>query len=240
MQRCQAVMYRTPVTMARTKSNSRDAPEGNCIRHASVYHACRMGCEARLEMFAPGVGRIGCSAQGWTQETANHGQLDDGVDGDDRQHARRHGVHDAGQCAGHELHDGAALHREDGKMHRRHEDHVQHNRQDGLRRDSEPVHEHDRFDVQLLLHDERHDGLHLQPDHGYVQVRDDQGRRLHDLHFRRQGMLRDDSGMLRSHERHDACRLHLLRHDEQHAGLLLLVRPPRQDFGFVLVGVPAG
>ena len=28
--------------------------------------------------------------------------------------------------------------------------------------------------VQLLLHDERHDGLLLQPDHGHVQVRDDQ------------------------------------------------------------------
>jgi hypothetical protein len=47
---------------------------------------------------------------------------------------------------------------------------------------------------------------------------------LHDLHVGRQGLLRDDSIVLRRHVRHDAGRLHLLRDDEQYAHLLLLRR----------------
>ena len=46
----------------------------------------------------------------------------------------------------------------------------------------------------LLLHDERHDGLLLQPDDGHVQVRDDRQGLLHHLHHRRSEVLRDDPG----------------------------------------------
>jgi len=56
-----------------------------------------------------------------------------------------------------------------------------------------------------------------------VQVRHDQGRLLHHLHFRRREVLRDDSGLLRLHDGHDEGRLHLLRDDEQHRRLLLLM-----------------
>ena len=86
-----------------------------------------------------------------------------------------------------------------------------------------------RHDVQLLLHDERHDAVLVQSDHGYVQVREHQGRRLHHLRERRQELLRHDSIMLRLHVRDDASRLHLLRHDEQHAGLLLLIAAATED-----------
>jgi hypothetical protein len=43
-------------------------------------------------------------------------------------------------------------------------------------------------------------------------------------------MLRDGSELLRLHDQHDEGRLHLLRDDEQHAGLLLL-RPGRASQG---------
>ena len=75
----------------------------------------------------------------------------------------------------------------------------------------------------LLHDDERDDGLLLQPDDGHVQVRDDRQGRLHDLHQRRQGLLRDDPGLLRLLRSHDEGRLHLLHDDERHAGLLRLL-----------------
>jgi hypothetical protein len=62
----------------------------------------------------------------------------------------------------------------------------------------------------------------LQSDHGDVQVRDDQRRLLHHVHQRGQGLLRDDSGLLRLHEHHGEVGLYLLHHDEQYARLLLL------------------
>jgi len=55
-------------------------------------------------------------------------------------------------------------------------------------------------------------------------MRHDQGWLLHHLHQRRRQVLRDDSGMLRVHVGHDEGWLHLLRDDEQHPGLLLLLR----------------
>jgi hypothetical protein len=125
-----------------------------------------------------------------------HGYFDEGIDSTVWKHARCDDSDDAWSRSGHELHDGAALHREDGKVHRRHEDHLQLHGCDGLRRTSEFVHEHGRLDVQLLLHDERHGGVHLQSNHGNVQMRNDQGRSLHHVHFRRQGLLRHDSVVL--------------------------------------------
>jgi hypothetical protein len=44
------------------------------------------------------------------------------------------------------------------------------------------------------------------------------------MHKRRSGQLRDDSSVLRVYDGHDEGWLHLLRLDEQHAGLLLLLR----------------
>ena len=70
--------------------------------------------------------------------------------------------------------------------------------------DAEPLHDAGRRHVQLLHDDERHDGLLLQPDDGHVQVRDDRRRRLHHLHQRRHRLLRDDPGLLRLHDGHDA------------------------------------
>lgn len=78
---------------------------------------------------------------------------------------------------------GSALHHENGKVHRRNENHLFVRRSDGLQHDAEPVHDAARRHVLLLLHDERHDGLLLQPDHGHVQVRNDQRRLLLDLHL---------------------------------------------------------
>ena len=51
---------------------------------------------------------------------------------------------------------------------------------------------------------------------------------LHHLHQRRQGLLRDDPGLLRLHGHHDEGRLHLLRDDEQHARLLRLLNQSRK------------
>src|SRR5262249_14901211 len=75
--------------------------------------------------------------------------------------------------------------------------------------------------------------------------RDDQERLRDDLYQRRQGVLRDDPGVLRLHERVHEERLHLLRDDERHPGLLLLsqwvVSPKargRPSPGFVLVPFP--
>jgi hypothetical protein len=45
-------------------------------------------------------------------------------------------------------------------------------------------------------------------------------------------LLRDDSIVLRSHVRDDACWLHLLRHDEQHARLLLLETKKAHVLGY--------
>jgi hypothetical protein len=83
------------------------------------------------------------------------------------------------------------------------------------------VHDDDRRHVELLLHDERHDGLLLQSDDGHVQVRDDREGRLHHVHERRRQMLRDDSSVLHLLLAHDGRWLHVLSDDEQHAGLLL-------------------
>jgi hypothetical protein len=49
---------------------------------------------------------------------------------------------------------------------------------------------------------------------------------LHDdLHLRRQGLLRDDSGLLRLHDEDDEGRVLLLHDDERHARLLQLLIP---------------
>jgi hypothetical protein len=50
--------------------------------------------------------------------------------------------------------------------------------------------------VQLLLHVQRHLLLSMQLDDGYLQMRIHQGRLLHQLHERRQGLLRDDPSLL--------------------------------------------
>jgi hypothetical protein len=74
--------------------------------------------------------------------------------------------------------------------------------------------------VLVHLHDERHDGVQLQPDDGHVQVRNDQGRlRLH-VHERRRRMHGHDSGLLRLHDGVPEGRLHLLLDDGGHALLL--------------------
>ncbi len=44
------------------------------------------------------------------------------------------------------------------------------------------------------------------------------------MHERRQGLLRDDSGVLRLLREHDEGRLQLLHDDERHARLLLLIK----------------
>jgi hypothetical protein len=77
--------------------------------------------------------------------------------------------------------------------------------------------------VQLLLHDERHDGLLLQLDDGHVQVRADGRRHLYHLHEWRRILLHDDRGLLRLHDVDDEGRLHLLPSDQQHGGLLRLL-----------------
>ena len=117
--------------------------------------------------------------------------------------------------------DGAALHHEDGKVHRRHEDHLHLRRPDGLQHDAEPLHDAPGRHVLVLLHDERHDGLLLQPDHGHVQVRDDQGRLLRSP---APPATTECCKMIQAccdcMATHDGRRLHLLRDDEQHPGLL--------------------
>ena len=79
-----------------------------------------------------------------------------------------------------------------------------------------------------VLDDERH--AHLPVQHGDVQVRlqDDQGRRVHYLHLWRQGLLRDDPGVLRLHVRLYEGRMHVLCVLQQHARLLwrLLLSAP--------------
>jgi len=86
--------------------------------------------------------------------------------------------------------------------------------------------QHDaRRAVQLLLHDERDDGLLLQLDDGHVQVRADRRRRLHHLHQWRPILLCDDRGLLCVHDLDDEIWLHMLPDDQQHAGLLRLLKP---------------
>ena len=158
-----------------------------------------------------------------------HVELDDGTgrDGDARHEYARdghpHDRNDDGDAGSHELAHGPALHPQDGKVQRRNEDRLFLRRQDGLQHGAEPLQDARGRDVQLLHDDERHDGVHLQHDHGHVQMRHDQGRLLHHLHLRRPEVLRDDPGVLRLHGVHAQGRLHLLRHDEQHPGLLRLL-----------------
>jgi hypothetical protein len=67
--------------------------------------------------------------------------------------------------------------------------------------------------VQLLLHLERHSMLPDQFRLRTVQVRIHQGRLLHQLHERRQGLLRDDPSLLQllvAMLRERLCLLHLL------------------------------
>ncbi len=123
----------------------------------------------------------------------------------------------------HEHDDGAALHDELREMQWRHEDRLSLRRQSLGRHAAESLHHDGRRALQLLLHDERNDGLLLQPDHGHVQVRGHRGRRMHDLHQRRPRLQRHDSGLLRLHDSHDEVGLHLLHDDERHASLLRLL-----------------
>jgi hypothetical protein len=109
------------------------------------------------------------------------------------------------------------------EVHRRNEDDLRLRGSSLGRDDAEPVHDDGRRDVQLLHDDERHDGLLLQLDDGHVQVRGDRHGRLLHVHEWRQGLLRDDSGLLRLLRQHDEGWLHLLHDDEWHAGLLLLI-----------------
>ena len=74
--------------------------------------------------------------------------------------------------------------------------------------------------MQPLLPDERHDDVPMQ--HGHVQVRmqHDQGRRVHDVHQRRQCHVRHDPGVLRLHVRLHEGRLHVLHAAGRHARVL--------------------
>jgi len=137
------------------------------------------------------------------KRSSEHGERDD--DGSNRHgHAGNghawDGAFDDGDALrdadGPELPDGAALHDEDGKVHRRHEDHLLVRRSDGLQHDAKPVHDAARRHVLVLLHVERNGGLHLQLYDGHVPLRNDQGRLLGGLHLRRRRMLQDDSSLL--------------------------------------------
>jgi hypothetical protein len=74
--------------------------------------------------------------------------------------------------------------------------------------------------MQLLLHVQRHLLLPMQPDDGYLQVRIHKRRLLHQLHERRQGLLRDDPGLLQLLVAMLRERLLLLYLLQRHAGLL--------------------
>ena len=122
--------------------------------------------------------------------------------------------------------DGAPLHHEDGEVHRRHEDHLHLRRRDVGRHDAEPVHHDGRRHVQLLL---MMNGMMVcccNLTMGMCKCEMTKDGVLHHLHQRRQRVLRDDPGLLRLHDGHDEGRLHLLHDDEQHAGLLLLLKSP--------------
>jgi hypothetical protein len=56
------------------------------------------------------------------------------------------------------------------------------------------------------------------------------GRRLHHVHERRQGVLRDDSGMLRLPVPVHGSRLHVLRLDGRNARLLRLLLTQKRQF----------
>jgi hypothetical protein len=138
------------------------------------------------------------------------------LDGPDVRHAK----HDAhGHGNGHD----APLHHENGKMHRRHEDHVRVRRRNGYGHASKHVQDDGRRHDEHVLHDEWHDDV---PDeHGHVQVRmhDDQGRRVHDVHLRRQGDVRYAPSLLRLHVHVHEGRLHVLHDDERYAHVLRLL-----------------
>ena len=85
---------------------------------------------------------------------------------------------------------------------------------------AELVQDDGRRHVQPVLHDERHDDLLLQHGHVQVRVRQHQGRRVHHLHQRRQGLLRDDPSLLRLRVRVHEVRLHVLRLLQRDALLL--------------------
>src|SRR5579859_1088508 len=123
--------------------------------------------------------RTACHAKGKWNVEHDDGSFDDG----DAWHGDAgHGHAGHGYCthdAGGQLDDGTAVHGQNGEVLRRHENHMYGRGQSGLRHDAEPVHDAGRRHVQLLCHDERHDGLLLQPDDGDVQVRHDE-RRRHD------------------------------------------------------------
>jgi len=152
-----------------------------------------------------GSGRDGNAGHGCSR----HGNSDDGIDN--------------GDARPFQLDDGAAVHLQDGTLQRRHEDHLLLRRQDGPKHGAKPLHDVGGRHVHLLHDDERHDGLLLQFHDGNVQVRDDEGRRLLDVHEWRSEVLRDDPGLLRLPGLHAQGRLHLLHALQQHAGLLRLL-----------------
>jgi hypothetical protein len=74
-----------------------------------------------------------------------------------------------------------------------------------------------------VLHDEWHDDVPVQ--HGHVQMRmcHDQGRRLHDLHVRRQGDVRNAASLLRLHVHVHEGRLYVLHDARRYAHVLRLL-----------------
>jgi hypothetical protein len=79
---------------------------------------------------------------------------------------------------------------------------------------------------------ERHLLLPMQPDPGYLQVRIHEGRLLHQLLERRQGLLRDDPSLLQLLVPMLRERLLLLHLLQQHAGLLRQLRLIELKSGF--------
>jgi hypothetical protein len=72
-----------------------------------------------------------------------------------------------------ERRDGSSLHDDIQEVHWRNEGRLRVRRESLGDHASKPVQHDARWAVQLLLHDERNDGLLLQPDDGHVQVRAD-------------------------------------------------------------------
>jgi len=197
------------------------------IVSCAVYNSRRFG--------DPEVGRRGAwfpgplwSGEPESKECSNVQHSDgtgrDGTAGHGRPERGRHaGGHTDDSVGSHQSHHGAARHAEGRAVYGWFEDHLFLRRQDGVQHGAESVYHAGRRHVQRLLHDERHGGLLLQLHRGHVQVRDDQRRRLRDLHERRRQVLRDDSSLLRLRRLHAEGRLHLLCADEQHPGLLRLL-----------------
>jgi hypothetical protein len=123
----------------------------------------------------------------------------------------------------HERDDGAALHDDLQEMRWRNEGRLRLRGQNVGDHASKLVQHDAGWAVQLLLHDERHDGLLLQLDDGRVQVRADGGWHLSYVHQWRPVLLRDDRGLLCLYDLDDEGELHLLPDDQQHASLLRLL-----------------